>query len=502
MTRLGFYGGVGEIGGTKIVLEDGGHRLLLDFGMSYARRRLYFEEYLQPRVGAGLLDFLELGIIPPLEGVYRADLEPPDLWEGFRAAPGYRRVEGIDAVLLSHAHADHVGHVSLLAGGIPVHATRLSIAICRSVQESGTSGMEQDIVSFAPRHRGKPKGWDQEALLAGKGVQKAPRIERRFVDAGAGGLPLEARCFPVDHSIRGACAWAIRTSRGWVVYTGDLRFHGVRGADTRRFVAEAAKLRPRALLIEATNAGSPKHTSEAEVEERALAAVGDATGLVAADFSARDTDRLAVFLRAARAAGRKLVILPRDAHLLKAIHAADPDAPDPVAEPDLLVYQEMSSNPGAWKQGICEEFRRKLCFARDVAANQDRLVLCFSFFDVNEFPGIRPARGSLWISSMSEPHGEEQEIDLRRLRCWLDHYGFRSLGLPVQNGAKLDVPEAERGLHASGHASAEDLLAIARDIAPAILMPVHTVHPEFFAEGLKGTGIEVRAPAPFGKLEL
>ena len=35
MTSLTFYGGVGEIGGNKILLEDGTKSLLLDFGLSY-----------------------------------------------------------------------------------------------------------------------------------------------------------------------------------------------------------------------------------------------------------------------------------------------------------------------------------------------------------------------------------------------------------------------------------------------------------------------------------
>ena len=72
----------------------------------------------------------------------------------------------------------------------------------------------------------------------------------------------------------------------------------------------------------------------------------------------------------------------------------------------------------------------------------------------------------------------------------------------MQHGAELEIPEAERGLHASGHAYPDDLLAIARDIAPAILVPVHTEHPEFYSDGLKGAGIEVRIPALFGRLDL
>jgi len=35
MTKLTFYGGVNEIGGNKILLEDKGTKIFLDFGKSF-----------------------------------------------------------------------------------------------------------------------------------------------------------------------------------------------------------------------------------------------------------------------------------------------------------------------------------------------------------------------------------------------------------------------------------------------------------------------------------
>jgi ribonuclease J len=73
MTTITFYGGINEIGGNKILLEDGGRTLLLDFGFPYKRHKLFYEEYLKPRSGAGLLDPLVMGLVPPLKGLYRED---------------------------------------------------------------------------------------------------------------------------------------------------------------------------------------------------------------------------------------------------------------------------------------------------------------------------------------------------------------------------------------------------------------------------------------------
>jgi len=46
-TTLTFYGGVKEIGGNKILLDDNGTKLFLDFGMSFTKRAKYFEEFLK-----------------------------------------------------------------------------------------------------------------------------------------------------------------------------------------------------------------------------------------------------------------------------------------------------------------------------------------------------------------------------------------------------------------------------------------------------------------------
>jgi ribonuclease J len=73
MVSLTVYGGVNEIGGNKILLKDDDAKIFLDFGMSFGRRGLYFEEFLNPRTANGIGDFLELGLIPDIRGIYRDD---------------------------------------------------------------------------------------------------------------------------------------------------------------------------------------------------------------------------------------------------------------------------------------------------------------------------------------------------------------------------------------------------------------------------------------------
>jgi ribonuclease J len=69
------YGAVGKIGGNKILLEDGEARIFFDFGIDFDKCGEYYNELLRPRPARGLLDPLALGLIPPLEGLYRRELE-------------------------------------------------------------------------------------------------------------------------------------------------------------------------------------------------------------------------------------------------------------------------------------------------------------------------------------------------------------------------------------------------------------------------------------------
>ena len=106
MVSLTFYGGVREIGGNKVLLEDEGTQIFIDFGMSFGRKELFYAEFLAPRVANGLGDFLEMGLLPDLSGIYRDDL----------LATVGRKPEKpqCDAVLLSHAHLDHAAYISFL----------------------------------------------------------------------------------------------------------------------------------------------------------------------------------------------------------------------------------------------------------------------------------------------------------------------------------------------------------------------------------------------------
>jgi ribonuclease J len=70
MVSLTFYGGVDEIGGNKIVLQDDDVRVWLDFGQSFTLGQDYYTGWLQPRRINGLGDYFEFDLLPQLPGLY------------------------------------------------------------------------------------------------------------------------------------------------------------------------------------------------------------------------------------------------------------------------------------------------------------------------------------------------------------------------------------------------------------------------------------------------
>jgi len=507
------YGGVGCIGGNKILVEDKEQHtaVFFDFGIPFSLCSQFFAEFMGERPAAGLRDALRLQLLPPLVGAYRSDLVSalsPEDRNLLQDAPQVRSVEP-DGVFLSHGHLDHSGYISYLQEDIPIYTSAMSAFITKAIQDTGGASnvcyfSERQLVDGAVRQSkrgnkefdGRPFVlFDRPELKEHEFWHRSPAVTKTLNVASTeglhtdriGNLPLVH--FPVDHSIFGANACALETSAGWVVYTGDFRMHGGRGDTTEQFIEAAASLRPVALIVEGTHVGDVKQgPTEGDVYDAALAAVRGARGQVIADFGSRHIERLLTFLRIAKETDRQLAITAKDAYLLEAMAIAWPDLAAALGDPTLIAYRTLKSSPGKWELEIYDRYGSKgrLIDGWEAGRRPGDYILCFSLWDLSNLIDIDPQEGA-YIYSSSEVYDEAAHLDMRKIRHWLGFFGLDFIG-------DLENPESGKGLHASGHASGPQLMDMIQRIQPHKVIPVHTEQPETFVEGLQDTTVEVHVP--------
>jgi ribonuclease J len=512
------FGGVGEIGGNKILLEDGDTRLLMDFGVSFGRQGKYYNEFLSSRAARGLLDPLMLGFLPPLGGFYREDLFIPGLKNRLIEMSGFHELgrddrPGADAILLSHAHLDHHGDIAWLDERIPIIASRVSAFITRSMQVTGASSMSGEYTYTSLREhrdtgelitkRGEPYHMRPHLFLEGpltpdaaKSWVPQPRSDRSkgFIESTASAfsgcvMNLQVRHFPVDHSIPGAMGYAIKTSAGWIAYTGDIRFHGRQGESTHHFAEKLAALHPIALLCEGTHTDpEPDRISEQEIFDRCLQILGTRRGKLAiADFGPRNVERLQIFLDLAKTTRRRLTLQPKDVYLLKSLHLAEPDQyPDPRLISEYVLYNDPKTTPGGWEIDLRSEWNDRLIQPDDVLRDPGEYILAMSLFDLNDLVDLKGIENGVYLFSNSKAYDDEQKADLERLRNWVRWLGLELFGDPEDSRAP--------SLHASGHASGPELLNFVKQVHPSQLIPIHTETPEWWIDGLQGSGIRLIFP--------
>ncbi|MEM3577443.1 MAG: MBL fold metallo-hydrolase [Candidatus Bathyarchaeia archaeon] len=423
-TTITFYGGVNEIGGNKILIQDREIRVLFDFGLSYAaRRRFYSPPFLSPRSEKSLQ---ELGILPKIKGVYKFDEEPC----------------AIDAVFISHAHMDHSAYLSFIKREIPVYCGETMKIILQALGEIRRADLEFNV-----------EGIEFQTFRTGKKI----RVDN-----------LEVEPVHVDHSVPGAYGFIIHTSSGSIAYTGDFRTHGAKHEMTRDFVEKAVEAEPEAVITEATNMTGAHVSSEAEVKGKLNEIVGHASGIVLVDFASTDVDRLNSLYCAAKNNGRCLAVSLKQAYLMEALRE-DKHLEIPCLSDDgILVFRKSKRVRDKWENALIESYPDKVKSASEVSKQQCKIVLALSFYDLEELVEIKPEAGSCYVLSASEPFNEEMEIDYERLVNWLEHYG-----LPQYHA------------HVSGHIMPIQLKNILKEIGAKQVFPVHTEKPNLFANFIR-----------------
>ena len=449
MVRLTFYGGVNEIGGNKILLEDKDTRIFLDFGKGFSRRAKFFEEFINPRSSNGIGDFLTMGLLPDIEGIYRDDL--------MKIAEREIKEPKIDAVLLSHAHSDHADYISFLNERIPIHMGETCHLILQANSDRSNRHIEREVLSYIERPY----------------YRKTEPIKRRINTFRTGDRftigSLEIEPIHVDHSVPGAYGFIIYTSEGPIAYTGDLRLHGSKPEMTREFIERAKNEKLVGLIMEGTRVADDwKEESEELVYTESRGIISKTNRLVLADFNFKDVDRFRTFLKIGKENDRKLVVKLTDAYFLKYL-SKDPKLNIPnFDEEDIIIYVPKKGS-GLYQDS---DYRRSdkefidganAWNATEIVKNENKVLCAMGFYSFSALIDMKPDPGAVYIHSASEPYNEEQEVSFERINAWMDYFGI-----------------TKHQSHCSGHARSKDLFEIIKEVNPRKLYPIHTTHPEIY----------------------
>ena len=368
MASFEFWGGLGVIGSSKIMISDGGHRVMLDIGLDIPSGANLFRVPVRIRPDRELADRLRVDAAPALPGVY----DPAFLADGDPLGEPVGDPANTH-IFVSHPHIDHVGLAGWVRPEIPVYAHTDAVDMLNALTANGF---------------GLPGGDpDWHRLASGQ-----------VVEVGE----MTVRCIPVDHDVPGACGYLVHTQDGSIAYTGDIRFHGHHPELSNAFVDAVRGVD--VLITEGTTLSFTPPDGPPRTEDDVLAEFAEilaaSTGLVLLSTYPRDVERVAEFIEAAANLGRTIVWQPGAAGLLR----------------------DLGVNATTWS----EELR-----LADVHAKPGAFVVVPDTDDLPTFLDLPLRPGDAFVHANGEPLGEFDPrwsvftdwlahfgVELHKIGCW------------------------------------------------------------------------------------
>lgn len=455
--ELSLLGGVGEIGGNRIMLRSGGNVIFFDYGRNFLREEEFFQWPFMPPTFEE--DYLKTRLIEVVEGVSGEDIK---------------------GVFISHAHQDHWGYLNMLPASSTVFIGKAAKVILEANVELGYA-------------RELPHEF---------------RLFRTGDSVEIGGFSVTP--IHVDHSVPGSYGFLIECEGRKVAYTGDLRMHGPKNYMTLDFIDKLSSEGVDLLLTEATRVSPendpetslvrllegrilyrwgvspPKRigfelSSEEEVAERILSVAEGSDSLILVEVSSSDVDRVRSVAEVVNKLGRELIMDERVAFVTESLAEVGIEGIPRVGS--YLLWRRKRGKEGR-EVKFSERERRAM---RDfISRVEDRLgeegiiwgerraktleqphrflVLTSNATRfLYEFPMSVKARME-FVLSRSEPFSEESALSMDRLMNWLTLHGLNRY----------------YRIHVSGHMMPDHISGFVESIDPKLIIPIHTEHPDLF----------------------
>lgn len=326
------------------------------------------------------------------------------------------------AAFISHLHLDHSKALNLLAPSIPLYAGPITAKMLPVLNEKG------DFLLPAAGH--EPN-------------YTRPIIAASYKEPIRIGEITMTVC-PSDHDAYGATALLVKTPDKKIAFTGDIRLHGYHPDWVHAFLAAAKK--SDLFICEGTGVSFPEEKKETSEEFKGL---DDEVALtrkfvqlqkdnphrqITFNTYPTNVERL---LEISQHSPRKVVINASRAHLLKKSLNLD------------LPYYYL---PG---QAKFADLRADLAIAyHELLQDQGHYL----WQVIGHYGDLQ--KGGLYLHSNAEPLGDFDPAYQPFVAQ------FKTLGIEF------------RALRCSGHADEKELKEIIKEVQPAILAPVHTLHPE------------------------
>ncbi len=331
-----------------------------------------------------------------------------------------------DAVLISHYHGDHLGLCDQILPEIPIYIGK------------GAA----NVTNSARRYTNKP--------------------EYSFTDYYESGKPftigdIQITPYLCDHSAFDAYMFHIECGGKSLVYSGDFRSNGRKNFNHLLHRLPSAD----ALIIEGTTLSRASATpkTEAELELMATEEISKTDAPVFILQAATNIDRIVTAFKAARRSNRVFI---QDLYVAEVASAAGESIPNPENFSGVRVFITNSYNG---RHELLDSKYKKTKIGKAGIAKQ-KFVMCVRptmkkyLDDISKM--ISFDGGILFYSMWG---GYKAKEDIADFLQFMQDKGVRVVDL-----------------HTSGHADAETIRSLVKDVNPKYIIPVHTENADWFKE--------------------